>query len=271
MIKVPGSSSSLEKEKASGANIKIVYSPLESLEIARNSPLKKVVFLGVGFETTAPLVASTILKAFEEKLKNFFVLSGHKIIPPAMTALLESGEINIDGFICPGHVSTIIGETPYYPIVKKFEIPSVIVGFEPIDILEGIEMLVRQIVENEKPKLKNQYTRVVRREGNTHALSLMNKVFEVKDSPWRGLGVLPKSGLYIRKTYSKFNADKNIKVKVEKTKIHPKCICGKVLCGTKKPDDCTLFAKICTPESPIGPCMVSSEGTCAAYYKFKNL
>lgn len=270
MIKVPGSSSSLEKEKANGATIKIVYSPLESLEIARNNPLKKVIFLGVGFETTVPLVASTILTAKEEKLENFFVLSGHKIIPPAMMALLESGEINIDGFICPGHVSTIIGETPYYPIVKKFEIPSVIVGFEPIDILEGIEMLVRQITGKEKCEVRNQYTRVVRREGNEKALSLIDKVFEVKDSSWRGLGLLPKSGLSIKKAYSKFDAEKKIKVKVETTRTHPKCICGKVLCGTKKPADCTLFGKTCTPENPIGPCMVSSEGTCAAYYKFKK-
>jgi hydrogenase expression/formation protein HypD len=270
MIKVPGSTSSLEKEKASGGKVKIVYSPLESLEIAQNCPEKKVVFLGVGFETTAPIVASTILKANEEKIKNFFVLSGHKLIPPAMLSLLESGEIKIDGFICPGHVSAIIGETPYQPIVKTYGIPSVIIGFEPIDLLEGIEMLIRQIVEKEKSKVENQYKRVVRSEGNEKALSLMNKVFDIKDSPWRGLGLLPKSGLYIKKAYSKFDAEKQIKVKVEKTKTHPKCICGKVLCGTKKPFECTLFAKICTPSNPIGPCMVSSEGTCAAYYKFKK-
>ena len=270
MIKVPGSSSSLEKEKAHQATIKIVYSPLENLEIAQKNPEKKVVFLGVGFETTAPLVASTILQAHEEKIKNFFVLSGHKLIPPAMTALLESGEINIDGFICPGHVSTIIGEIPYYPIVKKFEIPSAIVGFEPFDILEGIEMLVRQITRKEKPRVDNQYKRVVRAEGNKKALSTINKVFDVTDSAWRGLGILPKSGLSIKNAYSDFDAEKRIQVKVEKTKIHQKCICGKVLCGTKKPYDCALFAKNCVPENPIGPCMVSSEGTCAAYYKFKK-
>ncbi len=270
MIKVPGSTSSLEKEKASGAKVKIVYSPLESLEIARKNPEKKVVFLGVGFETTAPLVASTILTANEEDFKNFFVLSGHKIIPPAMLSLLGSGEIKIDGFICPGHVSAIIGEKPYQPIVEKFAIPSVIVGFEPIDILEGIEMLIRQIAKKEKCKVENQYKRVVRSEGNEKALSLMNKVFDIKDSDWRGLGLLPKSGLYIKKAYSGFDAEKKIDVKVEKTKTHPKCICGKVLCGTKKPYDCILFAKSCTPSNPIGPCMVSSEGTCAAYYKFKK-
>ena len=270
MIKVPGSSSSLEKEKANGAKVKIVYSPLESLEIARNNPEKKVIFLGVGFETTAPVVASTILRAKEENSGNFFVLSGHKLIPPAMLSLLESEELKIDGFICPGHVSAIIGETPYQPIAEKYGIPSVIVGFEPIDLLEGIEMLTKQITEEKEYKVENQYRRVVSREGNEKALFLMNKVFDVKDSVWRGLGLLPKSGLYIKKDYSDFDAEKKISVKVEKTKIHPKCICGKVLCGTKKPFECELYGKLCNPENPIGPCMVSSEGTCAAYYKFKK-
>lgn len=270
MIKVPGSTSSLEKEKASGNDIKIVYSPLESLEFAKNKPGKKVVFLGVGFETTAPLVASTILSAAEEKIKNFFVLSGHKLIPPAMAALLESKEVKIDGFICPGHVSAIIGEKPYYPISENFGIPCVITGFEPLDVLEGIEMLVYQITEKKNPSVENQYKRVVRKKGNEKALSLIDKVFEIKDSPWRGLGVLPKSGLYIKETYSDFDAEKNIEVKTEKTKTHSECICGKILCGTKKPYDCSLFGKSCTPENPIGPCMVSSEGTCAAYYKFKK-
>lgn len=270
MIKVPGSSSSLEKEKAAGGKVRIIYSPLESLEIAKTNPDKKVVFLGVGFETTAPLVASTILAAEEEQIDNFFVLSGHKLIPPAMTSLLESKEINIDGFICPGHVSAIIGEKPYQPIVAKYGIPSVIIGFEPLDLLEGIEMLTKQIVEKKKPSVENQYKRVVRAEGNKKALSLIKKVFDITDSPWRGLGVLPKSGLSIKKTYSKFDAKKNIECETEKTKQNPQCICGKVLCGTKKPYDCKLYLKKCTPEHPIGPCMVSGEGTCAAYYKFKK-
>jgi hydrogenase expression/formation protein HypD len=270
MIKVPGSTSSLEKEKASGGKVKIVYSPLESLELARNNPEKKVVFLGVGFETTAPLVASTILTASNEKIKNFYVLSGHKLIPPAMTALLENKEIKIDGFICPGHVSAIIGEEPYKPIAAEYGIPSVIIGFEPIDLLEGIEMLIKQITSGRKPKVENQYIRVVRKKGNEKALSLINKVFKVKDSKWRGLGLLPKSGLCIKNRYSHFDAEKQINVNIEKTKFHSKCICGKVLTGTKKPYDCKLFGKLCTPENPVGPCMVSSEGTCAAYYKFNK-
>jgi len=270
MIKVPGSTSSLEKEKASGSKVRIIYSPLESLEIAKKNPEKKIVFLGVGFETTAPLVASTILSAKDENIKNFFVLSGHKLIPPAMTALLESKEIKIDGFICPGHVSAIIGEGPYRPIVKKYGIPSVIIGFEPLDLLEGIEMLTKQITQRKKPSVENQYKRVVRSEGNKKALTLIDKVFDVKDSPWRGLGLLLKSGLSIKKAYAKFDAEKNIECEIEKTKEHPECICGKVLMGTKKPYDCKLYSKTCTPEHPIGPCMVSSEGTCAAYYKFKK-
>jgi len=270
MIKVPGSTSSLEKEKAAGGKVRIIYSPLENIEIAKENPDKKVVFLGVGFETTAPLVASTILSAAEEKIENFFVLSGHKLIPPAMMTLLESKEIKIDGFICPGHVSAIIGEKPYYPIVEKYGIPSVIIGFEPVDLLEGIEMLTKQIVEKKKPSVENQYKRVVRAEGNKKALSLIQKVFEISDSQWRGLGILPKSGLSIKRTYSDFDAKKNIKCKIEKTHQNPECICGKVLCGTRKPYDCKLYSNTCTPEHPIGPCMVSSEGTCAAYYKFKE-
>jgi hydrogenase expression/formation protein HypD len=270
MIKVPGSTSSLEREKAAGANIEIVYSPLESLVIAENNPDKKIVFLGVGFETTAPLVASTILSARDENINNFFVLSGHKIIPPAMTALLVSKEIKIDGFICPGHVSAIIGEKPYYPIAENFGIPCVIAGFEPFDILQSMAMLIEQITEKKKPSVENQYKRVVRKEGNEKALSLMNKVFEVKDSLWRGLGFLPKSGVFIKDEYSDFDAEKQFNIGIEKAKNHPGCICGEVLCGTKKPYQCKLYGKSCTPENPVGPCMISSEGTCSAYYKFKK-
>ena len=187
-----------------------------------------------------------------------------------MEALLESKELKIDGFICPGHVSAIIGEEPYRSIVKNYGIPSVIIGFEPLELLEGIEMLTKQITVKKTASLENQYKRVVRKEGNEKALSLINKVFDVTDSPWRGLGVLPKSGLSIEKAYSNFDAEKNIQCEIEKTKKNSECICGKVLTGTKNPYDCKLYSKTCTPENPIGPCMVSSEGTCAAYYKFKK-
>ncbi|MEO0293931.1 MAG: hydrogenase formation protein HypD [candidate division WOR-3 bacterium] len=269
MMRVPGSYSSLEKERAKGNNIKVVYSPIESLNIAKKNPDKKVIFLGVGFETTAPLVAYTILTALNEKIKNFFVLSGHKLIPPAMKALLEKKETKIDGFICPGHVSTIIGEEPYLPIVKKFKIPSVIAGFEPVDILEAIEILTRNIIRK-RASLENQYKRVVRKEGNKKALSLMKEVFKTESTSWRGLGVIPNSGLYIKDEYSEIDAEKNLSVEVEKTKENPACRCGEVLRGVRKPNECELFKRVCTPENPIGPCMVSGEGTCAAYYKFKD-
>lgn len=268
MIKVPGSTSSLEKERSDGADIRVVYSPLESLRIALENPDKNVIFLGIGFETTAPLVAATIQKASEDDINNFFVLSGHKLIPPAMIALLQNDELNISGFICPGHVSTIIGEKPYYPIAEKHGIPSVITGFEPLDILQGFWLLIKQVVGDENARVENQYTRAVRKEGNRTALKRIKEVFKTGDSEWRGLGVIPKTGLFIREEYSAFNALQNIGVKVEETKEHPGCICGAILRGVKKPPECELFRKNCNPENPLGPCMVSSEGTCAAYYKY---
>jgi len=228
MIRVPCSSSSLEKEMGRGGDIRVVYSPLESVKIAKENPDKKITFLGVGFETTAPLVASTILEAKEEGLNNLFVLSGHKLIPPAMIVLLESGEVRVNGFICPGHVSTIIGTEPYYPVARKYGVPSVITGFEPVDILKGIFMLLTQIVNRTKPKVEIAYTRVVKKEGNQRALSLMYKVFKIKDSEWRGMGVIPESGLFIREEFSDFDVEKNIEVEEEETKEHPGCICGEI-------------------------------------------
>jgi hydrogenase expression/formation protein HypD len=268
MIKVPGSSSSLEREKGTGGDIRVVYSPLDSIKVAKENTDKRVIFLGVGFETTAPLVASTITTAKKEGLSNLFILSGHKLIPPAMMALLESEEVNIDGFICPGHVSTIIGAEPYLPVVEKYKVPSVITGFEPVDILEGILMLIIQIINEDKPEIEIQYKRAVKEEGNRKALQLMDNVFRIGDSEWRGMGVIPKSGLYIQDKYSGFDAEKNIEVEVEETKEHPECICGEILRGVKTPPMCSLFKKLCTPDNPIGPCMVSSEGTCAAYYHY---
>lgn len=268
MVRVPGSSSSLEEEKGGGGDIRIVYSPLESTKIAKENLSKRVIFLGVGFETTAPLVASTILEAKDGNLKNLFVLSGHKLIPPAMISLLESKDVRVDGFICPGHVSTIIGADPYYPVARKYSVPSVITGFEPADILKGILMLITQIVNGMEPKVEIAYARVVNKEGNKRALSVMKKVFRVEDSEWRGMGVIPDSGLFIRDEYSDFDVEKNIEVQVEETKEHPGCICGEILRGVKTPVECSLFSKVCDPEKPVGPCMVSSEGTCAAYYKY---
>ncbi|MHC2995156.1 MAG: hydrogenase formation protein HypD [Candidatus Atribacteria bacterium] len=268
MIRVPGSTSTLEKEKANGADIRIVYSTLDALEVARNNPSKKVVFMGVGFETTSPTIASAILKAEEEKIDNFFVLSVGKIIPPAMQALLESGEVNIDGFICPGHVSTIIGSRPYNFIATQYGISCVISGFEPLDILQTIFMLVKQIEEN-KAEIEIQYQRVVKPEGNKIALEKVSRVFKVVDSEWRGIGKIPLSGLEIREKYKQFNARK-FNVLVEKTKEFTGCRCGEVLRGIITPPECPLFREACTPEDPKGACMVSSEGTCAAYYKYNK-
>jgi len=266
MVRVPGSTSTLEKEKANGADIRIVYSTLDALKVALNNPSKKIIFMGVGFETTSPTIASTILKAEEEKINNFFVLSVAKIIPPVMGALLESGEVNIDGFICPGHVSTIIGSRPYNFIATQYGIPCVIGGFEPLDILQTIFMLVRQIEENDA-KIEIQYQRVVKPEGNKIALEKLSKVFKVVDSEWRGIGKIPLSGLEIREEYAQYSARK-FDVLVEKTEEFIGCRCGEVLRGIIAPPECPLFRKVCIPEDPKGACMVSSEGTCAAYYKY---
>jgi len=276
MVKVPGSYSSLEKEQASGGDVRIVYSPLDALEIARQNPDKKVIFLGVGFETTTPTVATVLKMAIEQKLKNFYVLSAHKLIPPAMAALMQTeqsrkGEVKtrvqVDGFLCPGHVSAIIGSEPYRFLAEQYGKACVVTGFEPLDILQAISMLVEQIV-TDKPAVAIQYRRVVRPEGNPQALSLLEEMFEVEDTIWRGIGSIPQSGLKIREQFGNLDAAKQIEVEIPPS-VEPKgCICGLVLQGLKKPVDCPLFAVHCTPESPVGACMVSSEGTCAAYYKY---
>jgi hydrogenase expression/formation protein HypD len=266
MIKVPGSTSTLEKEKANGADIRIIYSTLDALKIAQDNPSQEVIFMGVGFETTSPTIASAILKTQEGKINNFSVLSVAKIIPPVMRALLENKEVNIDGFICPGHVSAIIGSQPYNFIATQYGVPCVICGFEPLDILEGIYMLVNQI-ESNKAEVKIQYNRVVKPEGNKIALEKINEVFKVVNSNWRGIGNIPLSGLEIRAKYNQYNA-RRFKVEIEETKEPRGCCCGEVLRGVIKPPECSLFKKICTPENPQGACMVSTEGTCAAYYQY---
>jgi len=266
MIRVPGSNSTLEKEKANGSDIRIVYSTLDALKIAYDNPFKNVVFMGVGFETTSPTIASVILKAKEEKINNFSVLCVAKIMPPAMKSLLDAEEVNIDGFICPGHVSAIIGSKPYSFIASQYNIPCVISGFEPLDILQTIFMLVKQIEKN-KAKVEIQYKRIVKPEGNKIALEKINRVFKIVDSEWRGMGKIPLSGLEIRDKYEQFNARK-FSISVERPKEISGCRCGEVLRGIIIPPECPLFGKICTPEDPKGACMVSSEGTCAAYYKY---
>jgi hydrogenase expression/formation protein HypD len=266
MIKVPGSTSTLEKEKANDSDIRVVYSTLDALEVARNNPPKKIVFMGVGFETTSPTIASALLKAQKDEINNFAVLSVAKIIPPAMKALLEGKEVNIDGFICPGHVSAIIGSRPYNFITTQYKVPCVICGFEPLDILQSIYMLVKQI-EDDRAEVEIQYERAVKPEGNKIALDKIKEVFKVIDSDWRGIGNIPLSGLEIKDKYGKFNARK-FEVEVEETKESRGCRCGEVLRGVVTPPECPLFRKMCTPENPQGACMVSTEGTCAAYYKY---
>ena len=266
MIKVPGSTSTLEKEKANGSDIRVVYSTLDALEVARNNPSKKIVFMGVGFETTSPTIASAVLKAQKDEINNFTVLSVAKIIPPAMKALLEGKEVNIDGFICPGHVSAIIGSQPYNFITTQYKVPCVICGFEPLDILQSIYMLVKQI-EDGRAEVEIQYKRAVKPEGNKIALDKINEVFGVVDSDWRGIGNIPLSGLEIKDKYGEFSARK-FEVEIEETKEPKGCRCGEVLRGVIIPPECSLFRKICTPENPQGACMVSTEGTCAAYYKY---
>lgn len=269
MMKVPARSGSLERKRAEGCDIRVVYSPLDALKIARDNEGKLVIFLAVGFETTAPGVAVTILRAREENIKNFKVLSLHKLIPPAMRAILEAGEINIDGFICPGHVSAVIGAEPYRFIVEEYGIPCVITGFEPLDILEAIYMLLG-MMEKRLPRVEIQYKRGVRWEGNPWALETMWKVFELGDAVWRGLGFLPSTALQIREEFGEWDARYLLEgLEVEPAEENPLCCCGEVIRGLKEPTDCPLYGKVCTPANPVGPCMVSSEGTCSAYYKYR--
>jgi len=268
LIRVPGSTSSLDQEKAKGADVRIVYSILDALKIAKDNRDKKIVFLGIGFETTAPSSAAGIVKAQMAGIRNFYVFSSHKIMPPAMEALIDEG-VKLDGYIAPGHVSTITGISIYENIPKKFGLGCVVSGFEPVDLLKAILMLVNQI-ENNDPKVEIAYTRVVKPEGNIKAQQMLEEVFELRDDWWRGLGILPKSGMKIRDKYVDFDAEAQIPVQVEPTREDKGCICGEILKGLKNPKDCTLFAKACTPNNPVGACMVSHEGSCHAYYKYNR-
>lgn len=270
MLRVPGSYSSLGEEKANGVDIRVVYSTLDALKIAKENPNRDVVFYAVGFETTAPTIAISLLEAEKRGIKNYSIYCVHKIVPPAMRALLDLGELGLDGFICPGHVSTIIGSNPYEFIAHEYHVPCVIAGFEPLDILQTIHMLVRQ-AENGEAKVEIQYTRSVVPQGNKVALEVMDKVFEAGDAEWRGIGIIPGSGLKVREEYAHFDAEKLFEVDVPPTKPDPPgCSCGEILRGIKFPYDCQLFGKACTPERPVGPCMVSSEGSCAAYYRYRG-
>lgn len=267
LIRVPGSLSSLEKEKANGYDIRIIYSALEALALAKKNPQKNIVFLGIGFETTAPATAAVIVEAKQEKLTNFFVLSAHKVMPPVMRALVKEA-VKIDGFIAPGHVSAITGTAIYNDLASIYRLGVVVAGFEPVDLMQAILMLVQQ-VESNSPNVEVQYKRVVHKEGNKIAQDLMVRVFELKDDQWRGLGIIPNSGLKIHSSFSDFDAEKHFNVSVPESAEPKGCICGSILRGLKTPIECSLFAKTCTPSDPVGACMVSSEGTCATYYRYR--
>jgi hydrogenase expression/formation protein HypD len=267
MVRVPGSYSSLQKAKADDADIRIVYSAQDALSIARENPDKKVVFIGIGFETTAPTIAASILQAEAEKIANYSILSLHKVCPPVMKALLDLGEVNISGIICPGHVSAIIGSEPYRFIPENYGIACAVAGFEPVDILLAVERLVEQI-ENGKPDIEIAYRRGVKPVGNVPAVKLMESVFEIGDADWRGIGTIAASGLQLRPQYNNYDAEKIFIIDPDPAREPQGCICGGILRGVSTPLDCALFRGTCTPENPVGPCMVSSEGSCATYYHY---
>ncbi len=267
MVRVPGSTSSLMEERAKGADVRIVYSPLDAVSLAARHPGKRVIFLGVGFETTAPTIAGSILSAADREVANYFVLSAHKTIPIPMQVLSADPELSISGYLCPAHVSAVIGAEAYRPLAEEQGVPCVVTGFEPVDVMKGVEMLVRQVVEG-RSIVEIEYSRVVKPQGNRKAQEVMAEIFAPCDVEWRGIGVIPGSGLEIRERYAPFDAEKVFDIDVEETREHAGCRCGDILKGKVSPFDCPLFAVTCTPESPVGACMVSSEGTCAAAYKY---
>ncbi|MBI4793176.1 MAG: hydrogenase formation protein HypD [Deltaproteobacteria bacterium] len=267
LFRVPGTHGSLARAQSAGAHVEVVYSPTDALALARNHPEEIVVFLSVGFETTIPLVAATILEAQRQEVDNFAVFSAHKIMPPALAALLGDPELRLDGLLCPGHVSTIIGAAAYEPLAAGHGLSCVVAGFEPVDILQALIMVARQAREG-RFEVENAYGRAVTWEGNPRARKLMDQVFEPVDCQWRGLGIIPGSGMAIRPEFARFDAEKRFGIRLADTPEPKGCMCGEILKGRKTPADCPLFAGRCTPLDPVGPCMVSSEGTCAAHYRF---
>ena len=270
MMRVPGNSQSLFDAKAEGGDIRIVYSPLDALKLAEKTPDRNVVFFATGFETTSPLVAGTLAEAESRGIQNFSVYSVHKTVPPALNALLNAPEVQIDGFILPGHVSTIIGLKPYAFLAADYHKPSVVTGFDAMDILNGVLMLLRQIADN-RAAVENAYAKVVREEGNPRAVSLLQEFFEPEDAYWRGIGILPDSGLKLKEKYGHRDIMKKYSITIPDGREPKACSCGDVLKGIKIPTDCALFGKACTPDKPVGACMVSTEGSCAAYYKYAGI
>lgn len=267
MMRVPGGQESMLEARSEGADIRVLYSPMDALMLADKEKDRNVVFFATGFETTSPLIAGTIAHAEMQGTGNFSVYAAHKLVPPALKALLDSSDVKVDGFILPGHVSTIIGKKPYEFVAERYGKPSVITGFEAREIIEGILMIVRQIAQ-QRAAIEIQYRTVVREEGNPRAMELLNRYFEPADAYWRGIGVIPRSGLRLRDEYAAFDAQKKFNPPLSDAVEPELCSCGDILRGVKIPTECALFGAGCTPEAPIGPCMVSTEGSCAAYYKY---
>jgi len=269
MLRVPGSHADLFHVKANGGDVRVAYSPMEALKIARANPARRVVFLGIGFETTAPANAMAVWQAAREGLKNFSMLTSQVLVPPAIRMLLESPQHRVQGFIAPGHVCTVMGLEEYADLSRDFHVPIVVGGFEPVDLLEAIAMLVAQL-EQGRAEVENQYVRSVAREGNRPAQQIMAKVFEVCDRKWRGIGLIPRSGLKLRAEFAAFDAERVFDVAAQETDEPAECISALVLQGLKKPPDCPAFGERCTPANPLGAPMVSSEGACAAYYQYRR-
>jgi hydrogenase expression/formation protein HypD len=268
MLRVPGTGRDLLAVKAAGGDIRIVYSPLDALKIARSEPARQVVFFAVGFETTAPANAMAVYQARQQGIANFSLLVSHVLVPPAIEAILSAPDRRIQGFLAAGHVCTVMGYTEYEPIARKYQVPIVVTGFEPLDILQGVYMCVRQL-EQGRAEVENQYTRSVRREGNLPAQDLVAQVFEVVPRKWRGVGEIPQSGLGLRAAYAEFDAEQRFGVAAYTAEEDSECISGLVLRGVKKPHECPAFGTRCTPERPLGAPMVSTEGACAAYFRYR--
>lgn len=268
MLRVPGSQTDLLKVKAAGGDVRIVYSPLDALEAARKNPGKEVVFFAVGFETTAPANAMAVYRAAREKIANFSQLVSQVTVPAAMAAILGDEDNLVDGFLAAGHVCAVTGYDEYYPLAEKFRVPIVVTGFEPTDLLHGILLCVSQLEEG-RHEVENQYSRAVNRSGNQPARQIMHEVYEISDRNWRGIGIIPGSGLRLRNDYAAFDAERKYDIVYHSTNESADCISGAILRGLRKPTDCPAFANRCTPESPLGATMVSSEGACAAYYQYR--
>ncbi len=267
MLNVPGSFSTLREEKARGGDVRIVCSPLAALRLARENPRRRVIFPAIGFETTVPTAAAAVLEAEETAVGNFFLITAGRLIPPALKFLLSDPEVRIDGLLCPGHVSAIIGLEPYRKIARRYQVPCAVAGFEPVDILGAVRELVRQAAEG-KSEAVNLYRRAVREGGNPKARRVMGKVFRPAAAGWRGLGEIPASGLTLRPAYRRFDIDRVSPIEIPPAKKDPGCICGRILRGLSDPADCPRFGAGCEPRRPLGPCMVSAEGACAAWFRY---